>query len=213
VADEAAVYGADMLSTGFMAAENADIPIGGTVCIFAQGPVGLMATAGARLRGAGLIIAVEAVPRRQELARFYGADVVLDPTAGDVVERVKALTGGQGVDGAIEALGADTTFQQAISVTKAGGTISNAGYHGHGDFVRIPRLDWGVGMAEKAIRTGLCPGGRLRLERLLRLLQTGRVDPTPLTTHTFPFHDLARAFDIMDGKRDGVIKPLIVFSD
>jgi isopropanol dehydrogenase (NADP+) len=213
VADDAAVYGADMLSTGFMAAENADIPIGGTVCIFAQGPVGLMATAGARLRGAGLIIAVEAIPRRQELARFYGADVVVDPTAEDVVAGVKALTGGQGVDAAIEALGADTTFQQAVSVTKAGGTISNAGYHGHGDFVRIPRLDWGVGMTEKTIKTGLCPGGRLRLERLLRFLQTGRIDPTPLTTHTFPFDELARALEIMDTKRDGVIKPLIVFSD
>jgi threonine dehydrogenase-like Zn-dependent dehydrogenase len=211
VADEAAVYCADMLSTGFMAAENADVPIGGTVCVFAQGPVGLMATAGARLRGAGLIIAVESVPRRQELARYYGADVILDHTKEDVVERVRALTGGLGVDSAIEALGSDATFQSAIAVTKAGGTISNAGYHGHGDFVRIPRLDWGVGMAEKTIRTGLCPGGRLRLQRLLTLLETGRIDPTPMTSHTFPFSELARAFEIMDQKLDGVIKPLIIF--
>ena len=187
VSDETAVYCADMLSTGFMAAENADIPLGGTVCIFAQGPVGLMATVGARLRGAGLLIAVESIPARQQLARFYGADIVVDPTQGDVVQQVRALTGGLGVDSAIEALGAEVTFQNAISVTKAGGTISNAGYHGHGDYVGIPRLDWGVGMAEKTIKTGLCPGGRLRLERLLRLLQMGRVDPTRMTTHTFPF--------------------------
>jgi threonine dehydrogenase-like Zn-dependent dehydrogenase len=211
VPDEAAVYCADMLSTGFMGAELADIPIGGTVCVFAQGPVGLMATAGARLRGAGLVIAVEAVPRRQELARSYGADVVVDHTREDVVERVRALTGGAGVDSAIEALGAEATFQQAVAVTKAGGTIANVGYHGHGDFVRIPRLDWGVGMAEKTIKTGLCPGGRLRLQRLLTLLETGRVDPTPMTTHTFPFEALDRAFEVMDRKLDGVIKPLIVF--
>jgi len=211
VSDAMAVYCADMLSTGFMAAENANIPLGGTVCVFAQGPVGLMATVGARLQGAGLVIAVESIPARQELARVYGADVVIDPTQGDVVQQVRALSGGQGVDSAIEALGAEVTFQNAISVTKAGGTISNAGYHGHGDFVGIPRLDWGVGMAEKTITTGLCPGGRLRLERLLRLLQMGRVDPTHMTTHIFPFEELVRAFEVMEKKLEGVIKPLIVF--
>lgn len=164
VPDEAAVYCADMMSTGFMGAENGDIPIGGTVAIFAQGAVGLMATAGARLRGAGLVIAVESVPRRQELARFYGADVVVDYTREDVVARILELTDGVGVDTAIEALGSPLTFQQAIKVTKPGGTISNIGYHGHGEYLQIPRLDWGVGMAEKTIKTGLCPGGRLRLD-------------------------------------------------
>ncbi|MBE3567943.1 MAG: zinc-binding dehydrogenase, partial [Thermogemmatispora sp.] len=212
VPDEMAVYCADMLSTGFMGAEQGRIPLGGTVAVFGQGPVGLMATAGARLLGAGLIIAVESVPRRQELAHFYGADVIVDFSREDVVKRILELTAGQGVDTAIEALGSDVTFQTAVKVTKAGGTISNIGYHGHGEFVHIPRLDWGVGMAEKTITTGLCPGGRLRLERLLRLLQQKRVDPTLLTTHTFPFEEMERAFEMMDQKRDGIIKPLIVFT-
>jgi len=211
VPDEKAVYCADMLSTGLMGAENARIPLGGTVAVFAQGPVGLMATAGARLCGAGLVIAVESVPARQELARFYGADAIVDFTRGDVVRQVLALTDGQGVDSAIEALGAEITFQNAVSVTRAGGTISNAGYHGHGDFVAIPRLDWGVGMAEKTITTGLCPGGRLRMTRLLRLLEAGRVDPTRMTSHTFQFNEMDKAFEIMDRKLDGVVKPLIVF--
>jgi len=108
-------------------------------------------------------------------------------------------------------LGSEQTIQNAIKVTKPGGTISNAGYHGKGDYVGIPRLDWGVGMAEKSIRTGLCPGGRLRMERLIRLLQAGRVDPTRMTTHTFEFRELDKAFEIMDQKLDGVVKPLIVF--
>ena len=211
VPDDMAVYCADMLSTGIMGAENADIPVGGTVAVFAQGPVGLMATFGARLRGAGRVIAVESVPARQELARFYGADAIVDYTRGNVVEQVLALTDGLGVDSAIEALGAEATFQSAIAVTRAGGTISNAGYHGHGDFVGIPRLAWGVGMAEKTIKTGLCPGGRLRMQRLLQLLESGRVDPTRMTSHTFPFSELDRAFEIMDHKLDGVVKPLIVF--
>ena len=211
VADEAAVYCCDMLSTGFLGAENGNIPIGGTVAVFAEGPVGLMATVGAKLRGAGLIIGVESVPKRQELARLYGADIVIDFSKEDPVARILALTGGLGVDTAIEALGADSTFQNCVSVTKAGGTISNIGYHGEGDFVHLPRVAWGVGMAEKTITTGLCTGGRLRMERLLRLLEMKRVDPTRMTTHTFSFGELDRAFTIMDRKLDGVLKPLIVF--
>ena len=151
------------------------------------------------------------MPRRQYLARIYGADVIADFSKEDVVQRILDLTNGQGVDTAIEALGSDLTFQNAIKVTKAGGTISNVGYHGHGDFVHLPRIEWGVCMAEKTIMTGLCPGGRLRMERLLRVLEMKRVDPTLMTTHTFPFREMERAFQIMDKKLDGVLKPLIVF--
>lgn len=211
VSDDVAVYCCDMLSTGFVGAENANIPIGGTVAIFAQGPVGLMATVGAKLRGAGLIIAVDSVPVRQELALFYGADLIVDNSKVDVIEKILSVTGGVGVDSAIEALGADITFQNAIAVTKPGGTISNIGYHGQGEFVHIPRVAWGVGMAEKTIATALCPGGSLRMERLLRLLEMKRVDPTKMTTHTFSFDQLDTAFDIMEKKKDGVIKPLITF--
>jgi threonine dehydrogenase-like Zn-dependent dehydrogenase len=171
-----------------------------------------MATVGAKLRGAGLIIGVETVPKRQDLARQYGADVIVDFSREDPVERILALTGGVGVDTAIEALGADSTFQNCVRVTKAGGTISNVGYHGEGEFVHLPRVEWGVGMAEKTIATGLCPGGRLRMERLLRILEMKRVDPTPMTTHTFNFSEMERAFEVMDKKLDGVLKPLIVFA-
>lgn len=211
VPDEMAVYCADMLSTGFMGAEKGNIPIGGTVAVFAQGPVGLMATAGARLRGAGLVIGVESVPARKELARTYGADEIVDFTSEDVVERILELTGGEGVDTAIEALGADATFQTAVKVTKPGGTVSNIGYFGEGEFVRIPRAEWGVGMADKTIASGLCPGGRLRMERLLRVLEAKRLDPTLMTTHEFSFDDMERAFEVLDKKLDGVVKPLITF--
>jgi threonine dehydrogenase-like Zn-dependent dehydrogenase len=212
VRDDTAVYICDMMSTGFAGAEAADVPIGGTVAVFAQGPVGLMATAGARLRGAGLIIGVDSVPRRQELSKFYGADAVVDPSKGDESNaEIVSLSRGRGVDSAIEALGADITFQNAIKVTKPGGTISNVGYHGTGDYVRIPRVDWGVGMAEKTIRTSLCPGGRLRLGRLLTLLEHKKLDPTRMTTHTYTFDQADKAFEAMDKKLEGVIKPLITF--
>jgi threonine dehydrogenase-like Zn-dependent dehydrogenase len=211
VRDESAVYTCDMMSTGFAGAENANIPIGGSVAIFAQGPVGLMATVGARLLGAGQIIAVESVPKRKRLATHFGADTVVDHTQANPVRAILDLTGGEGVDSAIESLGAQETFEACVQVTRPGGTISNIGYHGQGDFLKLPRLAWGVGMGDKTIRTALCPGGKERMGRLLRLLATGRVDPTPLTTHTFPFSDLVRAFELMRTKQDGIVKPLIVF--
>lgn len=211
VPDEAAVYTCDMMSTGFMGAEHANIPIGGIVAVFAQGPVGLMATVGSRLLGAGLVIGVETIPNRKKLAKKYGADIIVDFKEQDVVKAIMDLTEGQGVDSAIESLGMNETFQDCIKVTRPGGTISNIGYHGKGDFVNIPRLEWGVGMSDKTITTGLCPGGKERMKRLMRLIETKRVDPTPMTTHEFEFKDLEKAFNLMETKEDNVIKPLILF--
>ena len=211
VSDEAAAYVTDMMSTGFNAAERAHIPVGGTVAVFAQGPVGLMATRGAALQGAGRIIAVENVPKRQELAEFYGADELVDYTEVDPVEAIMDLTDGEGVDAAIEALGSNTTFQNCVEVTKPGGVISNVGYHGEGEYVDIPREAWGVGMAEKDIVTSLCPGGRLRLQRLLRLLENDKVDPTRMTTHEFGFDEIDEGFHLMESKEQGIIKPVIDF--
>jgi isopropanol dehydrogenase (NADP+) len=136
---------------------------------------------------------------------------VIDPTKPDALSKIVDLSGGRGVDSAIEALGANITFENAVKVTKAGGTISNIGYHGTGEYVPIPRVEWGVGMAEKTIKTSLCPGGSLRLRRLLRLLENKKVDPTKLTTHTFKFDEADKAFETMDKKLDGVIKPLVRF--
>ncbi|WP_135854302.1 NAD(P)-dependent alcohol dehydrogenase [Halorussus salinus] len=211
VTDEEAAYVCDMLSTGFAGAENAEIPMGGTVAVFAQGPVGLMATKGARLQGAGRVIAVESVPERQELAREYGADEIVDFEEVDPVERIHELTDGEGVDAAIEALGSEETLADCVAVTKPGGTISNVGYYGEGETVDIPREAWGVGMAEKDIVTDLCPGGNVRLGRLLRLIDAGRVDPTHMTTHEFDFENIGEAFELMASKEDGVVKPLVRF--
>jgi threonine dehydrogenase-like Zn-dependent dehydrogenase len=213
VSDEAALYTCDMLSTGLSAVEAADIPLGGSVAIFAQGPVGLCATAGARLRGAGLIIAVEGRPERQELAKRFGADVVVDPARGDPVPEIQRLTGGVGVDAAIEAVGLPVTFEACIRATRPGGVIANVGYHGEagGDALRIPLLDFGFGMADKTIRGVLCPGGRERMTRLLRLIETKRFDPTPMTTHRFPFTQVERAFRMMETKEENILKPLITY--
>jgi threonine dehydrogenase-like Zn-dependent dehydrogenase len=211
VPDDAAVYTCDMMSTGFMGAEHAAIPLGGTVAVFGIGPVGMMAVAGARLLGAGTILAVDRVPSRLEMARRFGADQGIDISKVDPIEEIRRLTGGDGVDSAIECLGRQETLEACVRATRPGGTVSVVGYFGEGDYVRIPRLDWGVGMGDKTIRTGLCPGGSERMKRLFRLLETGRVDPTPMTTHRFAFDDIERAFQLMATKEAGIIKPLILF--
>lgn len=211
VSDEAACYTTDMMSTGFKGAENADIVLGGTAAVFGMGPVGQMAAVCARLLGAGLVIAVDNMPQRLELAREYGADVTINFSEVDAIAEIMKITDNQGVDSAIEAVGAQVPFENCIKVTRPGGTISNVGYHGEGEYIKIPRLAWGVGMAEKTIKTMLCPGGSERMTRLLRLIRTGRVDPTRLTSHHFQFDQVEKAFWMMDSKEDNMIKPVIHF--
>jgi len=211
ITDEQALYTTDMMTTGFMGAEHANTPLGGSVAIFGQGPIGLMATVGARLLGAGLIIAVDTVPKRLELAKKLGADIAIDFKQTDPIEEIMRLTNGEGTDAAIEALGSQITFENCVKATRPGGVISNIGYHGEGEYLMIPRAEWGVGMSDKTIRTGLCPGGNERMGRLMRLIENGRVDPTVLTTHRFKFEDIEKGYQLMATKMDGVIKPLVTF--
>jgi len=212
VTDAQAVYTCDMLTTGFLGAEHAYLQFGETVAIFAQGPVGLCATIGAHLMGAGQIFAVESRPERQALAKRFGADVIVDFSQGDPVEQIMDLTGGVGVDAAIEAFGFPQTFEACVRVTKAGGRVSNVGYHGENPApLQLPLDALGLGMNDKSIHTGLCPGGSERMTRLLRLLRSGRIDPTPMTTHTFGFDEIERAFAMMASKEDNIVKPLITF--
>lgn len=212
VSDEQALYTTDMMGTGFAAVEAGNVPMGGSVAVFAQGPVGLCATAGARIMGAGLVIAVESKPNRQELARKFGADAVVDPEKEDAVAAVLKLTDGIGVDCAVEALGHPVTFENCIRTTRPGGVISNVGYHGEaGDHLTIPLPEFGYGMSDKIIRSVLCPGGRERMQRLLRMIANKRFDPTPMTTHRLPFSQVEKAFRMMESKEDNIIKPLVTF--
>ncbi len=212
VSSEAAVYACDMLSTGFMGAEHSYLRLGDSVAIFAQGAVGLSATIGATLLGAARIFAVESIAKRQELARTYGATDIIDFTQGDAVEQILDLTGGEGVDAAIEAFGFPQTWESCLRVTKAGGRVSNIGYHGENpEPLRVPLDAFGLGMADKSIHSGLCPGGNDRMQRIFSLLATGRFDPTLMTTHSFGFDRVGEAFSLMQSKEDGVIKPLVTF--
>ncbi|HEY7493467.1 MAG TPA: alcohol dehydrogenase catalytic domain-containing protein, partial [Candidatus Tectomicrobia bacterium] len=126
--DEQVVLLADIASTGFSGAESGGVKIGDAVVVFAQGPIGLCATAGAKLMGAALVIGVDGDEARLKMAQRMGADVVLDYRAVDVVEEVKRLTDG-GADVAIEALGTQQTFEQALRCLRPGGTLSSLGVY------------------------------------------------------------------------------------
>ena len=205
--DEQVVLLADIASTGISAAESANVKIGDTVAVFAQGPIGLCATAGAKLKGASLIIAVESDPVRMTMARRMGADIVLDHTRMDVVAEIKRLTAGEGVDVAIEALGTQATFESALRILRAGGTLSSLGvYSGK---LSVPVEPFAAGLGDQKIITTLCPGGKERMRRLMELVRHGRLDLTPLLTHTFSLDQITEAYKLFGERRDGVIKVAI----
>jgi len=205
--DEQVVLLADIASTGISAVESADLQIGDSVAVFAQGPIGLCATAGAKLKGASLIIAVESDPVRAEMARRMGADIVLDFTHPDVIQQIKGMTGGRGVDVAIEALGTQATFENALRVLRPGGTLSSLGvYSGK---LTLPLEPFAAGLGDHRIVTTLCPGGKERMRRLIELVRHGRLDLTPLLTHRFPLERITEAYKLFGERREGVIKVAI----
>jgi alcohol dehydrogenase len=204
--DEQVVLLADIASTGFSGAESGGVRIGDSVVVFAQGPIGLCATAGARLMGAALVIGVDGDPVRRDVARRMGADIVLDPSEVDVVPEVQRLTHG-GADVAIEALGLQGTFGSALRSLRPGATLSSLGvYSGK---LQIPYEAFAAGLGDHTIVTTLCPGGKARMERLMRTVAAGRFDPTPLLTHRFALADVAEAYSLFSERRDGVLKVAI----
>lgn len=207
LADEQVVLLADIASTGISAAESADVRIGDTVAVFAQGPIGLCATAGAKLKGASFIVAVESDPVRSAMAIQMGADVVINHLNMNAVEKIRSLTAGRGVDVAIEALGTQETFENALRVLRAGGTLSSLGvYSGK---LSVPVEPFAAGLGDHKIVTTLCPGGKERMRRLMELVRHKRLDLRPLLTHTFPLDRIKEAYELFAGRKEGVIKVAI----
>ena len=206
LADEQVVLLADIASTGFSGAESGGVRIGDSVVVFAQGPIGLCATAGARLMGASLVIGVDSDPVRLETARRMGADIVLDPSQIDVATEVRRITDG-GADVAIEALGLQATFESALRSLRPGGTLSSLGvYSGK---LEMPYDAFAAGLGDHRIVTTLCPGGKDRMARLMSMVAAGRFDPLPLITHRYGLEDIVEAYDLFSQRRDGVLKVAI----
>ena len=207
LSDEQVLMCPDIMSTGFSGAESGKVRIGDTVAVFAQGPIGLCATAGARLMGATTIIGVDAVAARMAIARKMGADHVVDFTKVDVVEEIMRLTDGRGVDVAIEALGRQETFEAALRVLRPGGTLSSLGVYSSD--LKIPLDAFLAGLGDHTIVSTLCPGGKERMRRLMEVIASGRLDTRPLVTHRFKLDQIEEAYELFANQRDGVLKVAI----
>lgn len=206
-----AVMLSDMVPTGLHGAELCDVQYGDSVCVIGIGPVGLMSVAGAALRGAGKIYAVGSRPNCIEAAKYYGATEIVNYRNGALLDQIMELTHNKGVDKVIVAGGDNDTFIDAVKMLKPGGIIGNVNYLGSGDFVRIPRIEWGCGMGHKTIAGGLMPGGRRRMEKLVSLLSNHRLDTSRLLTHCFNgFEHLEDALLLMKDKPADLIKPVVV---
>jgi alcohol dehydrogenase len=204
--DEQVVLLSDIASTGFSGAESGGVRIGDSVVVFAQGPIGLCATAGAKLMGATLIIGVDEDEKRLGMSRRLGADVSLNYREVDVVAEVKRLTGG-GADVTIEALGTQQTFESALRCLRPGGTLSSLGvYSGK---LEMPYDAFAAALGGHRIVTTLCPGGKERMRRLIATVESGRFDPLPLITHRFKLDDIVEAYDLFSNRREGVLKVAI----
>ncbi len=205
--DEQVLMCPDIMSTGFGGAESAGIKIGDSVVVFAQGPIGLCATAGAKLKGATRIIVVDGIPNRLEMARRLGADVTINFRDTEPVAEIMRLTEGRGVDCAIEALGTQQTFESCLRTLKAGGVLSSLGvYSGK---LLLPLDAIAAGLGDHKIVTTLCPGGKERMRRLMNVVAAGRVDLKPLVTHRFKLDQIEQAYDLFASQRDGVLKVAI----
>jgi threonine dehydrogenase-like Zn-dependent dehydrogenase len=211
VADEQAVVMACSGSTGFGAVESSELRMGDTVAIVGQGPVGLAATVAARLRGAGLIIAIDVLPWRLEMSKRMGADVLIDAAQTDVVEEVRRITGGWMADVAIEAVGTQDTFLTALRLTRPAGVLSSVGNYGMHGSLSLP-LDAGAfmgGIGEKKIITTTAPGGKERGRRLMHMIAHGKFDLSPLITHRFGLEKIEAAYAAVRGQSEQVCKVAI----
>ena len=156
--------------------------------------------------GASLIIGIDSDDNRLAMSRRMGADVTLDYRDVDVVATVKRLTGG-GADVAIEALGTQQTFENALRSLRPAGTLSSLGvYSGK---LQIPYEAFAAGIGDHRIVTTLCPGGKERMRRLMEVVRRGRVDLTPLLTHSFTLDNISAAYDLFGERLDGVMKVVI----
>ena len=211
VSIEQALKCVDVMTTCFTGAEYADIKVGDTVCVMGIGPIGLMSVAGAAHLGAARIIAVGTRPISVELAKNYGASDIISYKNGDVVEQVLEMTQGIGPDAVIIAGGGDEVFSQAIDMVRYGiGTISNVYYYGGTGSLQFPKFSGGRGMAGKTIRAELGKGGRARIERMLKMVSYGRVDPAYLITHRlYGLNQIQEGLELMRSKPNDLLKAMV----
>ncbi len=209
---EDALMCTDMATTGFSAAETADIQTGDTVVVLGIGAVGLMAIQASALHGAARIIAVGSREICKPLAYRYGATEIYDYRKEDIVKKVLEETGGVGADVVLICGGNDESLGQAMEMVRYGiGRVVNVKlFAGAGD-MRFSKFYAGRGMAGKTLHMELGKGGRVRMERLLQMVRYGRISPGDLVTHCLTgFDQIGLCLEMMREKGDKLIKTMLI---
>ncbi len=190
VDEEALVMLSDILPTGFECGVlNGKVAPGATVAIVGSGPIGLAALLTAQLYSPARIIMIDLDENRLEVAKKFGATDTINSKDGKAAEKVKTMTGGLGVDTAIEAVGIPVTFELCQDLVAPGGVIANIGVHGHKVDLHLERL-WAhnISITTRLVDTVTTP-------MLLKSVESGKIDPGRLITHKFRLDQIIEAYD------------------
>ena len=203
--DEQVLFLADILPTSFeVGVLNGVLQPGDVVAIVGAGPIGLAAILTAQLFTPGHIVAIDLDAGRLEAARRFGADVTIDNGVQDPVATVMELTDGLGADVTIEAVGVPETFELAVDLVRPGGHVANVGVHGKAATLHLEKI-W---IKDVTVTTGLVD--TFSTPQLLKLVASGRLDPTVFATHRFPLADTMAAYDVFgDAARTGALKVVL----
>lgn len=202
LSDEQAIFVGDGLSTGYCAAEAADIEPGDVVVVVGAGPVGLLSMMAARAFGAGLIVAVDPQESRRAAAGALVADIALDAGA-DIADRLREATGGGLADACIEAVGNDAALHTALELASPHAVIACIGSHSSAG-TPVPL----VAMFARELTLRFAVGDPIRVrDRVFQLLENGVIDPLPLISERVPLADVPAAFARFD--RGESVKVLI----
>jgi alcohol dehydrogenase len=202
LSDEQVLYLADILPTGFeVGVLNGGVEPGDTVVVVGAGPVGLAAIMTSTLYGPGRIVAIDLDDSRLERAREFGADVTINNSSEDALEKVQEMTNGLGADVVMEAVGVPATFELCAELVCPGGRVANIGVHGEPATLHLETL-W---IKSITITTGLVDASST--PTLLRLVSEGRLDPGGFTTHRFNLNEIMEAYDVFaDAAQTNAIK-------
>jgi alcohol dehydrogenase len=188
--EEALVMLSDILPTGFECGVlNGKVAPGSNVAIVGSGPIGLAALLTAQFYSPAALIVIDLDDNRLSVARKFGATATINSTDGMAAETVMKMTGGRGVDTAIEAVGIPATFELCEALIAPGGTIANIGVHGKKVELHLERLwDRNITITTRLVDTASTP-------MLLEVLRAKKIDPQLLITHRFTFEHILEAYD------------------
>jgi threonine dehydrogenase-like Zn-dependent dehydrogenase len=191
----------DVMSTGWFAAEAANVKPGGTVAVVGDGAVGLLGVLSAKVLGAERIIAMSRHDARQKLARDFGATDIVTERGDEGAARIKELTNGVGADSVLECVGTQEAMLQAIRSTRPGGSV---GYVGVPHGVQLDGQE--LFYAHVHLHGGPAPARRF-LPELIEMVLDGRIDPGKVFDLTLPLDQVAEGYRAMDERR--AIKTLL----